>query len=443
WPQNMWLDGRPYWTGIQMDETAFPVLLVDLARREGALDEDEMARLWLMVRRAAGFLVRNGPVTQEDRWEEDPGYSPFTLAVEIAALLAAADLADLNQEADVAAYLRETADAWNDSIERWVYVSGTDLAEQVGVQGYYVRIAPAEQAEGGSLSQGFVPIKNRPPGESREPASYLVSPDALALVRFGLRAAEDERILNTIQVIDYLLKVDTPNGPAWHRYNDDGYGEHEDGSPFDGTGIGRAWPLLTGERAHYSLAAGKRDQAIRLMQALEAFSNPGGMIPEQIWDAEDMPERELFCGRPSGSAMPLVWAHAEYVKLRRSLRDGRVFDMPPQTVKRYQEEAAGSRYIIWRFNQKCQSIPQGKTLRIETLAPARVHWSSDGWESIRDDPTRDAGVGVHLLDVPSERMPVGTTISFTFYWPEEDRWEEQNFEVSVAEGVQTIRIEIE
>lgn len=431
WPQNMWLDGQAYWSGIQMDETAFPILLVDLARREEALDEEEMKRLWPMVRRAAGFLVRNGPVTQQDRWEEDPGYSPFTLAVEIAALLAAADMADLNQEPDEAAYLRETADAWNDSIERWVYVTGTDLAKQVGVEGYYVRIAPPEQAEGSSLSQGFVPIKNRPPGESREPASYLVSPDALALVRFGLRAPDDERVLNTIKVIDYLLKVETPNGPAWHRYNDDGYGEHEDGSPFDGTGIGRAWPLLTGERAHYSLAAGKKDQALDLMQALEDFSNPGGMIPEQVWDSDDIPERELFCGRPSGSAMPLVWAHAEYVKLRRSLRDGRVFDMPPQPVKRYQEEQSGSPYIIWRFNHKCQSIPQGKTLRIETLAPAEVQWSADNWKKTHKAQTKDVGLGVYVADLPVEKLSADTVLEFTFYWPEEDRWEGENYTVRI------------
>jgi glucoamylase len=431
WPQNMWLDGQPYWSGIQMDETAFPILLVDLARREEALDEEEMKRLWPMVRRAAGFLVRNGPVTQQDRWEEDPGYSPFTLAVEIAALLAAADIADLNQEPNEAAYLRETADAWNDSIERWVYVTGTDLAKQVGVEGYYVRIAPPEQAEGSSLSQGFVPIKNRPPGESREPASYLVSPDALALVRFGLRAPDDERVLNTIKVIDHLLKVETPNGPAWHRYNDDGYGEHEDGSPFDGTGIGRAWPLLTGERAHYSLAAGKKDQALDLMQALEDFSNPGGMIPEQVWDSDDIPERELFCGRPSGSAMPLVWAHAEYVKLRRSLRDGRVFDMPPQPVKRYQEEQSGSPYIIWRFNHKCQSIPQGKTLRIETLAPAEVQWSADNWKKTHKAQTKDVGLGVYVADLPVEKLSADTVVEFTFYWPEEDRWEGENHTVRI------------
>ena len=127
-----------------------------------------------------------------------------------------------------------------------------------------------------------------------------------------------------MKVIDALLRVDTPSGPAWHRYNDDGYGEHEDGSPFDGIGIGRAWPLLTGERAHYELAAGRRREALRLLNALESFANEGGMIPEQVWEAEDIPERELYGGRPSGSAMPLVWAHAEYIKLRRSLCDGTV-----------------------------------------------------------------------------------------------------------------------
>src|SRR5439155_225012 len=240
WPQNMWLDGESFWGGVQLDETAFPILLVDLARRSEALGADEVARLWRMVRRAAGFIVRNGPVTQQDRWEEDPGYSPFTLAVVIAALLVAADLADGNGEPRVAAYLQETADIWNASVERWTYVTGTELSRRVGVEGYYVRIAPPEAAQAASALYGFVPIKNRPPEHSEEPAAQIVSPDALALVRFGLRAAEDPRVLNTVRVIDALLEVNTPGGPAWHRYNGDGYGEHEDGAPFDGTGVGRA-----------------------------------------------------------------------------------------------------------------------------------------------------------------------------------------------------------
>jgi glucoamylase len=432
WSQNMWLDGTPYWGGVQMDETAFPILLVDLARREGVLEPGDVARLWPMVRRAAGFLVRDGPVTQQDRWEEDPGYSPFTLAVEIAALLAAADLADLNEEPVIAVYLRETADAWNASIEYWTYVTGTDLAGQVGVEGYYVRIAPPETSEAASPAAGFVPIKNRPPGQGAEPAAHLVSPDALALVRFGLRAPDHPRILNTVKVIDNLLKVETPYGPAWRRYNDDGYGEHEDGAPFDSSGVGRAWPLLTGERAHYELAAGRRQEAERLLRTLEAFANEGGMFPEQIWDAPDLPERELFFGKASGSAMPLVWAHAEYVKLCRSLREGRVFDMPPQPVQRYQVEGTGSPYALWRFNHKCRVIPTGKVLRLEVLAPAAVHWSADGWQTSHAIETRDTGLSVHVVDLPIGDLPAGTTLHFTFYWLEVEHWEGVDFDVQIG-----------
>ncbi len=431
WPQNMWIDGTPYWNSIQLDETAFPILLVNWARREVALNGKETKRFWPMVRRAAMFLVLNGPVTSQDRWEEDPGYSPFTLAVSVSALLAAAELAELSHEPAVAAFLRETADFWNDNIERWTYVTGTDLARQVGVEGYYVRIAPPEVAEAFSPTQGFVPIKNRPPGQSTRPAAQLVSPDALALVRFGLRAPDDPRIVNTVKVIDALLKVETPNGPAWHRYNDDGYGEHADGSPFDSTGIGRVWPLLTGERAHYELAAGHKEEALRLRQALEAFANEGGMIPEQIWDVPDIPEKELFFGKPSGSAMPLVWAHAEYLKLCRSLQDGRVFDLPAQGVQRYLEQRTPSRYAIWRFSHKCRSIPAGKILRVEVRAPAVVHWSSDGWRTSRDITTRDTQCGLHIADLTTEQLAGGGRILFTFYWVEAKRWEGTDFELRV------------
>ncbi len=431
WPQNMWLDGMPYWNGIQMDETAFPILLVDMARRENAMGADDLTRLWPMVRRAASFLVCNGPVTQQDRWEEDPGYSPFTLAVEIAALLAAADLADLNGESTAAVFLRETADTWNANIERWTYVTSTDLARQLGVDGYYVRIAPPEVAECASPLGGFVPVKNRPPGASSEPAIHIISPDALALVRFGLRAPNDVRIVNTVRVIDALLKVETPNGPAWHRYNDDGYGEHEDGSPFDGTGQGRAWPLLTGERAHYELAAGRRDVAEKLLHAVEAFANDGGLIPEQVWDAPDIPERELYFGRPSGSAMPLVWAHAEYIKLRRSLQQGCVFDMPPQPVQRYQVAQTGSPHTVWRYNQRRRTMPTGKTLRLEIMSPAQIHWSTDGWRTTHDIQTRDTGLGIHLADLPTDKLAKGATVAFTLYWPQDDRWENVDYSVTV------------
>ncbi len=429
WPQNMWLDGTPYWNGIQMDETAFPILLADLLRRSDALDGIDP---WPMAQRAAGYLVSNGPATQQDRWEEDGGLSPFTLAVEIAALLAAADFFEQAGERDSAEFLRQTADIWNDHIEHWTYVTGTDLAAQVGVEGYYVRITPLETEFAPSPASGFVPIKNRTPEHSNAPVSHMVSPDALALARFGLRAPDDPRVINTAKVIDALLKTETATGPVWHRYNEDGYGEHEDGSPFDGTGIGRGWPLLAGERAHYELMAGNRAEAERLMRVMEAQASPGGLIPEQVWDAPDIPELELFNGRPSGSAMPLAWAHAEYIKLLRSLRDGIVFDLPPQTVRRYQRQRVTSDRSIWRFNHKCRSIAAGKVLRVETKSPCRIRWSADGWQSVSEVETEDTKFNLHFADLRTDSLPSRTTVAFTFFWLEAQRWEGVNYEVTIG-----------
>jgi glucoamylase len=432
WPQNMWLDGSPYWDGIQMDETALPILLVDLANREKALVDGDLASLWPMVKKAAGYLARSGPVSPQDRWEEDPGYTPFTVAAEIAALLAAADLADLNHETSVAMYLREIADVWNSSIERWMYMSATDWCARFKVDGYYVRIAPKQTGVAGSNFQPNVAVKNVTASEDTRRASHLISPDALALVRFGLRTADDPRILDTATVIDALLKVETPSGPVWHRYNDDGYGEHEDGSPFDGTGIGRGWPLLTGERAHYELAAGRTEEAKRLLTTLESFANSTGLISEQIWDCPDIPECELYFGRPSGSAMPLVWAHAEHLKLQRSLRDGRLFDMPAQTVKRYLIDKTESPRLTWRYNHNQRSLQPGKILRVELMASAAIHWTSDDWHTTQDISTLDTGLGIHIADLRTGSIAEGAQIRFTFYWSDAKRWEGANFVVRIA-----------
>ena len=431
WSQNMWLDGRPYWHGVQMDETALPILLVDLATREGVIDTAGRNALWPMVRRAAVFLTRNGPVSPQDRWEEQPGYAPFTVATEIAALLVAADLADAVSNTVAAGYLRETADAWNAGIERWLYVEGTELANLHGVEGYYVRVAQPDRADAASPCQGFVPIKNRPPDEANGPAALMVSLDALALVRFGLRTPDDPRILSTLKVIDATLKVETPRGPGWHRYQGDGYGEHADGRPYDGSGIGRAWPLLTGERAHYELAAGRLQAAEYLMHAMEAMAGDAGLLPEQVWDSADIPGRELYIGHPSGSAMPLVWAHAEYLKLCRSVSDCHTFDQPPQTVERYLVEQTTSDRIVWRFNNKVRAMPPSRTLRVEALAPAVVHWSVDAWRTVHDTPTRDTTLGVHVSDLATGQLCHGDRVHFTFYWPEAQRWEGTDFLVCV------------
>jgi glucoamylase len=433
WAQNMWMDGTPYWGGIQMDQTGAPILLLDLASREGTIDIQQVHHFWPMVYKAAKFLVCNGPTTHQCRWEENAGYSPYTLAIQIAALLAAADFADLNNEPEVGTYLRETADLWNSNIEKWTYVTDTDLARRVGVEGYYVRISSPNRTEIDPNDNDIIPIINRKPGENYTPVSEMISPDALALVRYGLRAADDPKILNTIKVIDSILKVETPYGPCWYRYNGDGYGEHEDGSPFNGTGRGRPWPLLTGEIGHYEIAAGNFDEAKRMLKAVEAFANEGGMIPEQIWDTDDIPEKELIFGRPTGAAMPLAWAHAEYIKLCRSITGKRVFDMPPQTKFRYVDNKVSSNFGIWRFSHRTNVLPVGKkVLRIEVLASAIIRWSDDNWQTVNDIYTTDTKIGMHIADIPVSHLPIGGEIAFTFYWLESQNWEHKNFQISVG-----------
>jgi glucoamylase len=438
WPQNMWLDGSPYWKGVQMDETALPILLVDLAYREKVIDKKGVKSFWQMVKKAAAYLVQNGPVSPQDRWEENPGYSTFTVAAEIAALLAAADIADMSNEASVGTYLREVADSWNACIDRWMYVTENDWCEKYGVGGYYVRVAEITRDKGTPHVGKDVLVKNHSEATSEHLSHHLISPDVLALVRFGLRDAHDLRILNTVKIVDALLKTDTPKGPIWHRYNEDGYGEHEDGAPFDGTGIGRAWPLLTGERAHYELAAGNTKQAKKLLETMELLANEGGLLPEQTWDTTDIPERELYLGRPSGSAMPLVWAHAEYIKLLRSLREGKVFDMPLQTVKRYLIDKIVSNRMLWSFNNKLRSMPFGRILRVETLAPVMVKWTSDDWSTFHEGSTIDSGLGVHFNDIPTNEFPEGTEIIFTLFWKESKQWEEVNFLVTIDSEINGI-----
>jgi glucoamylase len=341
WPQNMWLSGSAFWDGIQLDQTGQPILLADLMRQRNALSSAEQKRFWPMVLKAAQFLVQYGPATELDRWEEKGGYNAYTLSTMIAALLAAAEWADTTGESSLAIGLREVADSWNERIEGWMYVRGTSLAARLGVDGYYARILPKERVfppARGDNEVKLLPKENDEKEEEGElPPEEVVAVDALSLVRFGLRRPDDPRVVNTVRAIDALLMTETERGPIWHRYSGDRFGEHDDGRPFKTTdkGRGRAWPLLIGERAHYELLGGDVEQAKELCRVMAEYATDTGLIAEQVWDADDVPKRQLFRGQPTGSVCPLLWAHGEYVKLRRSIRDGRVFDAPRQTFKRY------------------------------------------------------------------------------------------------------------
>ena len=438
WLQNQWLDGVAYWGGVQLDEAAYPILLVGALRCSGAAHMHGNApaaaafeqllvpeALDRMILRAAGFLARNGPATMQDRWEETPGLTPSTLAPVVAALVVAAE----HLPEPAATYCRELADDWNASIEEWTFAAGTPLARAHGVDGYYVRIAAPAVIAGAPISTP-VSLHNRAAEDSLVPGDEMVGTDFLALVRFGLRRADDPRICSSLVVADALLRSETPSGPVWHRYTGDGYGEHADGSPYDGTGIGRGWPLLVGERGHLELAAGR--DAHPYLETMRRMTSRAGLLPEQVWDTEDIPARDLFCGRPSGSAMPLAWAHAEYIKLARSIALGHPIDRPQAAWDRYHGIAPEPTRATWRFAAQRRTMAVGRTLRIEVLAPVRVRVSLDRWQTWTDLDGRDTTLGVWVADVQgSERLPAGSTIDFTFWWLDGGRWEGHDFEVTV------------
>ena len=266
-------------------------------------------------------------------------------------------------------------------------------------------------------------------GGGQHPARNVVGGDFLQLVRLGVRAADDPLVVDSVAVIDQVLKRDLPQGPCWRRYNHDGYGQKDDGSAFDGTGVGRCWPILAGERGHYELAAGR--EAMPFIAALEKFANAGGMLPEQLWDAEDLPARELKLGGPTGSAMPLCWAHAEYVSLLRSRRDGVCFDRIEPVYRRYAQGSPAAGLEMWTFAHRPGEMRAGAGLRIITERPARIHWTMDGWKTAGDLATGAGGLGLHWADLRTAELPAGAQVAFTFYWPEADHWEGRDFSVAI------------
>ena len=431
WNQNQWLGGRPYWTGVQLDETAFPVLLAAQLEEHGVLDGIEVGD---MIRRALAFIVCNGPASDQDRWEEDAGINTFTLAACIAALVCGAPYLDpAARELALA-----VADYWNASLDDWTAVTGTPLCGRQALPGYYVRVAPREAVRDRGALQRVLPVKNQAvdPGL---PAFAQIGVDFLQLVRFGLRRADDPLITGTVRLADMLLKVDTPTGPSWHRYNDDGYGEHDDGSAFDGTGRGRAWPLLTGERGHYEVAAGR--DPLPLLLAMVRMASPGGMLPEQIWDAPPIPSRGLEPGRATGSAMPLAWAHAEYIKLVVSRSLGRPFDRPERVWQRYGGRRQRLERVVWCAHAPASELPQGAALTVAMTAPATFRWGFDGWQDIHEQRTTASALGLHTVDIDTLALKSGRSIDLTYRLEPSGEWAGRDFRIAVgpaAESQQTV-----
>ena len=427
-PQNFWVDGAPYWQGIQLDEVAFPILLAWRLHRRKALQNFDP---YPMIARAAAYLVQHGPVTQQERWEEASGYSPSTIASNIAALICAAGFFRERGDEPTATFLEGYADFLDSHVESWTVTTQGSLVP--GISRHYIRILP-ESVDNPhpeeDPNRGVLTLANRPPNTQYTfPAKDIVDAGFLELVRYGIRKADDPLMVDSLHVVDAVLKVDTPFGPCWHRYNNDGYGQREDGGPFVNWGKGRAWPLLSGERAHYELAAGHDVKPF--IRAMEGFSSPTGLLPEQVWDEKDRPKVHMLLGRPTGSAMPLMWAHAEYIKLLRSVSDGCVFDRVSEVSDRCLSVSKNRRcFEVWKHNRQARRVKNGHTLRILAPAPFRLHWTCDEWRAVKDTPSSGTALGMEFVDIPiaaAQRAPA----RFTFFWTKTNAWEGRDYSVEI------------
>ena len=393
WFQNWFMDGTPHWTSTELDQVALPILLAWRLGVAGCLDHDPYP---VMVRPAAQFLIREGPLTQLDRWEDLGGLSPSTLAACIAALIVSAEFAHDAGEHVAAGHLRAVADYWNDRIEAWCSTSA----------GHYLRLAG---------------------DPDHKPTVGAVAPEFLELVRYGLRRPKDERVLRSLQGVDAALKANLPAGPSWRRYAGDVYGEHEDGSPWDGSGRGRPWPVLRGERARHFHSMGL--PAAELVKTLEGFAGPGLMLPEQVWDQADIPSRGLSTGKATGSVAPLGWAHAEYLELLVMVALAGFPDLVMPARRRYTEGQPQEPAFVWSHRHQITKLVAGRRLKVQLPRPGAVHYTFDDWKSFSEADAVDTTLGVWVAEIPSNKLASGSDFSWTAHYV--TGWEGKNYSLKV------------
>jgi glucan 1,4-alpha-glucosidase len=359
-PQNSKVDGTPVQTNVQMDETAYPIVLAWLA---GTVDATFYRA---HIAKAADYLVAHGPTTPQERWEETGGYSVSTIPDEIAGLTAAADIAKRAGDTAGAAIYQATADSWQRQVEKWLYTTTGPLSDGK----YYERInSSGNPNDGASRDFGN--------GAGQHPENSVVDAGFLELTRLGVKAPNDPYVAHSLLAVDQSIKVATPSGPMWRRYTYDGYGEKADGSPWDGTGIGRPWPLLSGERGEYVLANGGNASAY--LQTMANAANAGYMIPEQVWDQADPTSYGHVFGEGTGSAAPLSWAMAQFVRLAQGIAAGRPVDTPSVVASRYATGHVPSAPALTVTSPTDLSTTSGRTVHVTgTTSGTAIYVSVNG-----------------------------------------------------------------
>jgi glucoamylase len=339
-PRNSLVNGKlaPDSFGTQLDETAYPILM---AYQLGMTDASLYAN---HVKRAAYFLIAHGPAFGVERWEEQDGYSPSTIAAEIAGLIGAAELARANGDNVSAALFRGVADDYQRSVKGWTVTTNGPLSTQP----YFIRLSKTGDPNAAisyNVGNGGPTLDQR----------AVIDAGFLELSRLGAFAASDPDILRSLPIVDATIRSTTASGPGWHRYNGDGYGDRaSDGRPWapSGQGTGHLWPALSSERGEHSLQTSDRATARSLLDSMDRFAGGVGLIPEQDWELPDLPRSPFGTdpttasigfvnGEPAGSANPLTWSAASYVRLLGDLVAGRVVEQPAATFDRYVRHTQG------------------------------------------------------------------------------------------------------
>ncbi len=395
--QNAFTDGTPYWNSIQMDETAFPIILAWQLNRK---DADTYGK---HIKPAADYIVKHGPITQQERWEENSGYSPSTIAAEIAALVCAADIAKIKGDTVSAQHYLETADYWQGMVENWTFTTSGSLGDGK----YFERID-----DNGNPNDGHALHISNGGGSHDERA--IVDTSFLELVRHGVKAANNPYILASLPEIDSTIKQTIPGkGEAWFRYNHDGYGETAAGADYTGAGIGRLWPIFTGERGHFAIA--NHHNADNYLATMRAFANNSDMIPEQVWDLNA--PSDYTPGTPTKSMTPLSWSMGEYITLLASNYHAKVMDMPEIVYRRYVANAYKPQEGI-TVDYNPANVKPGKALTIYyqgDLANAnqvKLHWGYNNWQQVTDKlmVKRNDGFWETTISVPQD----GKSLNFAF-----------------------------
>ena len=348
-PRNSLLNGKaaPDTGGLQLDETSYPILM---AQQAGLGGDDA---LWAdHIRPAADFLVAHGPSDGVERWEEQSGYSPSTIAAEIAGLTAASAIAARHHDAARARLYQGTADFFQRSIKSWtVTTTGPDAPR------YFIRLSKTGDPNAAisySLGNGGPTVDQR----------RVIDGGFQELVRLGELPVTDPDVQASLGVLDHQISVSTPSGTGYYRYGTsaaagsaDGYGDCYQPSqtsclttgapwPPTDTGTGHLWPVLSGERAESDIASGQGPAAAGLLNAILSFSSGVGLVPEQAWEDPDLAASPYGSdpatasigftdGKAAGSAAPLTWAQAQELRLIAGLGDGRTVETPAVTTQRY------------------------------------------------------------------------------------------------------------